>query len=80
MICDSFHFFHFSEIKRERLRESQKEKERNTLREVQREHRAPEQRQSDLRFAIFDLRFAMRGDRASDDDDDERAAATTTVT
>ena len=35
------HFlFNFSEIKSERLRESQREKERNTLREGRREHRA----------------------------------------
>ena len=37
----AIHFrFNFSEIKSERLRESQREKERNTLREGQREHRA----------------------------------------
>ena len=70
-ICENFiSFFHFSEIKRERLRESQREKERNTLREGRREHRAPEQRQSDLQSAIFDLRFAIC---------DERQATTTTT-
>ena len=34
------------------------------------ERRAPEQRQSDLRSLISDLRSAMRGDRASNDDGD----------
>ena len=40
--CQSaIHFlFNFNEIKTERLRESQREKERNTLREGRREHRA----------------------------------------
>ena len=50
-------FFHFSEIKREW------EKERNTLREGRKEHQAPEQRQSDLRSSISDLRSTMRGKR-----------------
>ena len=77
----AIHFlFNFNEIKRERLRESQREKEQNTLREGRKEHRAPKQRQSDLRFPISDLRSAIRGDRASDDDDDERVAVMTTAT
>ena len=55
MICENFIlFFHLSEIKKERLRESQREKERNTLKEGRREHRAPEQRQSDLQSVIYD--------------------------
>ena len=66
-ICENFiSFFHFSEIKRE----SKRKKERNTLREGRREHRAPEQRQSDLRSAICDLRSAIC--------DEGRAMTTTT--
>ena len=77
----AIHFiFNFSEIKRERLRERQREKERNTLREGRREHQAPEQRQSDLRSPISDLRSTIcdegrpgerqRRQRASCSDDD----------
>ena len=85
MIYENFiSFFHFSEIKRERLRESQREKERNTLREGRREHRAPSTRAEAKRSAICDLRSAICDLRSAICDlrsaicDEGRAMTTTT--
>ena len=54
-ICENFISFFISVTVRE--------KERKTLREGRREHRALEQRQNDLWSPIPDLRSAMRGER-----------------
>ena len=63
------HFlFNFSEIKRERLRESQREKERNTLKEGRKEHRVASTKHRRrgraicvLRSPIYDLRWGAIG-------------------